>query len=115
MPGGVAVRRQADDAAITKEVVLAGNLVQRMAKVEITPVEAVDGGEVRIDPGLPLAFLHDHDGVRDLAGAADMVEVEMRNDDEVDPLRVAADRAEARADLLARPIVEPEQLGQAGP
>ena len=71
VPWRVARGRQADDAAVAEQVVLAGNFADRVAEIEIAPVEAVDGGEVRVRPRLPLAFLRDDDGVRDLGVAAE--------------------------------------------
>jgi hypothetical protein len=46
--------------------------------------------------------------------AADMVEMEMRFDDEIDARRVAPDRFEPRADLFARIKADPEQRGDPG-
>src|SRR5260370_11214908 len=44
-----------------------------------------------------------------------MVEMEMRVDDQIDPCRVAPERRQPRADLLARLVVELEQAAQTRP
>ena len=83
-------------------------------EIEIAPVEAAPRGGVGIHPGVPFAPLHHHRRVRDQRVAADMVEMEMRIDDEVDLGRIAADRFQPGADFLAWPVVECEQTGDAG-
>src|SRR5205085_8210654 len=45
--------------------------------------------------------------------AADMIEMEMRINDEIDLRRVAAERFDTRADLLARVIIEIEEARKA--
>ncbi len=109
----VAPGRQAHHTAVAEQVVLALDPDHLVAEVEIGAVVAVRRGEVGVDPGLPLALLHDQRCVGDQRVAADMVEMEMRVDDQVDLGRVAADRFEPRADLLARPVIEREQTGDA--
>ena len=84
VPRRVAVRRQADDRAVAEHVVLAIDEAQFVAEVEIARVEAAPRGGVGVHPGIPLAALHQHRRVRDQRVAADMVEMEMRVDDEVD-------------------------------
>ena len=111
----MAVGRQADDRAVAEHVVLAVDQAQFVAEVEIARVEAAPGGDVGVHPGLPFAALHQHRRVRDQRVAADMVEMEMRVDDQVDLRRVAADRFEPGADFLAGLEVEAEQAGEARP
>ena len=41
-----------------------------------------------------------------------MVEMKMRIDDEIDALRVTADRFQARADIFALAEIEAEELGE---
>jgi hypothetical protein len=79
--------------------VLAINEAQLVAEVEIARVEAVAHGDVGVHAGIPFATLHYHRRVRDQSVAADMVEMGMRVDDEIDPRWVAVHRFEARADL----------------
>jgi hypothetical protein len=63
---------------------------------------------VGVHAGVTLAALHQHRRVRDQLVAADMMEMEMRIDDEIDTCRVAADRFEPRAEPLARIKADPE-------
>src|SRR5205823_1175288 len=88
---------------------------QFVAEIEIAWVEAALRGAVRIHAGIPFAALNQHRRVRDQRVAADMVEMEMRVDDQVDFFGVAVERRQSRADLLAGVIVELEQAGQARP
>jgi hypothetical protein len=83
-----------------------------MAEVEIAGVEATPRGCVGVHPGIPFAALHQHRRVGDQRVAADMVEVKMRVDDEVDLAGIAVDRFEPRAHLFARLKADPEQLGE---
>ena len=72
-----------------------------MAEIVVDGEEAARlGGVVRL-ARLPLAPLHHQRRVGDQRVAADMIEMEMRGDDEVDLARVAVDRLEPRADLGA--------------
>ena len=73
---------------------------QFVAKVEIARVEAAPRGGLGVHAGIPLAALHQHRCVGDQRVAADMVEVKMRVDDEVDLAGTAVDRLEPRAHLL---------------
>jgi hypothetical protein len=66
-------------------------------------------GDIGLHGSFPFAALYQHRHVGAETIAADMVEMEMRVDQEVDLCRVAADRHQARADLFARAIVELEQ------
>jgi hypothetical protein len=63
----------------------------------------------RAHAGVPVAALHQHRRVRDQHVAADMVEIEIRIDNNIDPRRVAADRCEPRSDPLARSKADREQ------
>jgi hypothetical protein len=86
--------------------VLAVDLDHLVPQIEISPVEAAQRSAFGVCPGFPLAFLHDHGCVRYQRVAADMVEMKMRIDDDVDLCRIAADRFEPGADFLTRPKVE---------
>src|ERR1700686_2525452 len=83
-----------------------------MAEVEITRVEAAPRSGIGVHAGLPLAPLHQHCRVGDQRVAADMVEMKMRVDDEVDLAGITADRFAPRTDLLARLEADPEQPGE---
>src|SRR5690348_3578749 len=102
----VAVGRQADNTAVAEQIVLAIDLDHLVPKIEIGAVEAASGSHVGVHSRFPLALLNHHYRVGDEGVAADMVEVEMRFDEYVDPCRVAADRFEPCADFLARGVVE---------
>ena len=110
----VAVGRQANDTSVAEEVVLAVDLDDFVPEIEVAPVEPALGGNVGVDPGFPFALLHDHRRVRDQRVAADMIEMEMRVDDDFDLGRIAADRFQPGADFLPRPVIEREQTGDAG-
>src|SRR6266436_7317159 len=113
VPRRMAVGRQADDAPVAEQVVLAVDPDHLVAEVEIGSVEPVPCGDVGVHPSFPLALLNDHHGVGDQRVAADMVEMEMRVDDDIDLRRIAVDRLQPGADFLARPIVEREQIRRA--
>ncbi len=83
-----------------------------MTKVEIARVEAAPRGGVGIHAGIPLAALHQHRRVGDQHVAADVVEVKMRIDDEVDLAGIAVDRFKPRAHVLAKPKTDAEQPGE---
>src|SRR6266852_8362039 len=85
---------------------------QFMAKVEIARVEAAPRGGVGIHPGIPLAALHQHRRVGDQRVAADMIEMKMRVDDEVDLAGITVDRLQPRAHLFAGPKADAEQPGE---
>jgi hypothetical protein len=102
MPRRVPVRRQTHHRAIAKHVVLAIHQSQFMAEVEIAAVEPTPRGGVGVYPSLPLAALHQHRCIRNTGVAADMIEMEMRVDDEVDLAGVSIDRFEASAHFFAR-------------
>src|ERR1700730_6970223 len=65
-----------------------------MAEVEIARIEPAPRGCIGVHTGFPLAALHQHRCVRDQRVAANMIEMEMRVDDEVDLARVSVDRFE---------------------
>src|SRR5438105_884412 len=109
---GMTVGRQADDAAVAEQIVLAIDPDHLVPEIEIGSAVAVPRGDVGVDPRLPLTLLNDHHRVGNERVASDMVEVKMRVDDDVDPRRVAADRLEPRADLLAWTVVEREQADE---
>src|SRR5689334_21325488 len=100
MSWGMAASRETGDRAVAEDVVLAVQQQQLVANVEIAAIEAVRHGNVRIQSGLPFAPLHEHRRIGNEGVAADMVEMKMRVDQDANPCRVAADRAEARTDLL---------------
>src|SRR6516162_8673006 len=101
----VAVSGQADDACVAEQVVLTVDLDHLVAEIEIGPVEAAQCGALRVHSGFPLASLDDHSRVRNQRIAADMVEMKMRIDDDVDLCRIPVDRLEPGADFLTRPVV----------
>ena len=92
---------------------LALDLDHLVPNVEIGSVEPSQCCDIGIHPRLPLALLNDHHCVGNERVPADMVEVEMRVDDDIDLRRIAVDRLQPRADFLARPIVEREQIRRA--
>ena len=92
-----------------KHVVLAIYLQDLMTEVVILAVEAALRGNVRVHPGLPLAALDNDGRVRDQRVAADMVEMQVRADDEADAGGVAVERGETCGDLLAGMVIEAEQ------
>ena len=108
--------RQAHHRAIAEHVVLAIDQAQFMPQIEIARVEAVPGGGVGPHASIPFAPLHQHRRVWDQRVAADMVEMEMRVDDEIDLRRVAADRLKPGIDFLARckPIRNAQQAACRG-
>src|SRR5271156_3775419 len=110
----VAGGRQADDGAVAKEVVLTVDLDDFVTEIEVSPVKPAPRGGVGVHPRLPFALLHYHRRVWDKRVAADMIEMEMRVDDDVDLGRIAADRMQPGADFFARPVVEREHAGDAG-
>ena len=73
-----------------------------MADVEIGGIEAMRRGEIGVQAGFPLAALHDHRRIRNEGVAADMVEVEMRVDDEIDACGITAECFQPSIDLLTR-------------
>src|SRR5215469_16223611 len=83
-----------------------------MADIEIAPVGPTPRGHLRVHPGLPLAALDQHRCVRDQPVAADMIEMKMRVDDEVDLAGIAVDRFEPRADFFAGPKADTEKAGE---
>jgi hypothetical protein len=112
LPGVCPLRRQAHHRAVAEHVVLAIDQAQFVAEVEIPWVEVAPHGAVGVHAGIPLAALHLHCRVGDQRVAADMVEMKMRVDDEVDLTGIAVDRFNPRADLLARLKADPEQPGE---
>ena len=92
VPRGMAMRRQADDAAVTEQIVLTIDLNHLVAEIEIGSVEPAQCGDIGIHSRFPLTLLNDHHGVGNERVPADMVEMEMRVDDDVDPPRIAVDR-----------------------
>ena len=83
-----------------------------MAEVEISRVEAAPHCGVGVHSGFPLAALHEHCRVGDQCVAADMIEMEMRVDDEVDLARISVNRFEPGADLLAGLKADTKQPGK---
>ena len=95
MAGRVAVGRDAHHAAVAEQVVLALDLLHRMAMVEVGAEEADLGRGLGILRGLPFALLHDHGGVGHQLVAAGMIEVKVRIHDVVDLAGIAVDRFQA--------------------
>ena len=77
---------------------LAINLQDLMAEVVILTIKAALRGDVRVQSRLPFAALNDNGRVRDQRVAADLVEMQMRSDDQVDAAGIAAEHSEARGD-----------------
>jgi len=75
---------------------------QFMTEIKILPVKSTPCGDLRVHPGVPLAALHQHPCIRDQRVAADVVEMKMRVDDEVDLARISIDRFEPSSHLFAR-------------
>jgi len=115
MTGRMAEGRQQHDAAVAEEVVLAIDQLQLVAKIVVAPIEAARRGNLRILSRRPFLPLHHDGGVGDRGVAADMIEMEMRVDDEIDRLGIAAEGAQPRRDVLARMIIEAEEPGDALP
>src|SRR6516162_8010477 len=114
MTRSVAEGGQADDACVAEQVVLAVDLNHLVPEIEIGPVEAAQCGALRVHPGFPLASLDNHGRVRYQRVAADMVEMKMRVDDDVDLCRIAVDRFEPGADFLTWSVVKRKEAGNAG-
>ena len=72
-----------------------------MTEVEILAVESTLCGDLGVHPGIPLAALDQHRCVRDQRVAADVIEMEMRVDDEVDLAGISVNRFEPRTDFFA--------------
>ena len=102
VPRRVPVRRQTHYRAIAKHVVLAIDEAQFMAEIEISRIEPAPRSGIGVHTGFPLATLYQHRCVRDQRVAADMIEMKMRVDDEVDLAGISVDRFEPRTDFFAR-------------
>src|ERR1700745_2713752 len=85
-----------------------------MTEVEILAVEYTPCGDVGVHPGIPLWALDQHRCVRDQRVAADMIEMEMRVDDEVDLAGISVDRFEPRTDFFPRLKADADKPGEAG-
>ena len=96
----VAVGRNAHHAAVAEQIVLALDLLHRVAVVEVGLEEADLGRRLGILRGLPFALLHDHGGVGHQFVAAGVVEMQMRIDDEVDLAGIAVDRFQPRLHVV---------------
>src|SRR5438477_9708455 len=83
-----------------------------MTEVEILADESTLCGDLGVHPGIPLAALDQHRCVRDQRVAADVIEMEMRVDDEVDLAGISVNRFEPGADLLARLKADTKQPGE---
>src|ERR1700738_5678349 len=83
-----------------------------MAEVEIARVEPTPRGGIGVHTGFPLAALHQHRCVRDQRIAADMIEMKMRVDDEVDLVGISVNRFEPRTDFFPRLKADTEKLGE---
>src|ERR1700731_4156366 len=80
-----------------------------MAEIEVARVEAVQRYYVRVHPGIPLAPLYQHRRVGKEGVATDMVEMEMRIDNEINLAGIAVDRFQPGADLLTGREADLEQ------
>src|ERR1700756_1138905 len=113
MPGRVTVRPQAYDGPVAKNVVFAFDQEALVPHVEVAALEAVWHGDIGIHAGFPFPSLHQPRRAGNQDPAPDMVEMEMRVHQNIDLCGVPADRDEVRGDLLAGPIIELEQSGDA--
>src|SRR5262249_27085868 len=102
VPCGVAIRRQADHRTVTEHIVLAINQSKLVAEGEVAWIIAMASGGGGIHSRIPLPMLYQHCRVRDQCIAANVVEVKMRIDQQIDLAGVAAYRRKPRADLLTR-------------
>src|SRR6185312_1946763 len=106
----VAVGGNADHAAVAEQVVLALDLLHRMAVVEIGLEEADLGGGLGISRRLPFAPLNHDGGIGHELVAAGMVEMQVRVDDEVDLAGITVDRFQLRLHVIVRTeMLEPEE------
>ena len=99
-----ALERAAAEAAAhgAPLIVLTIHQPQFMAEVKVAPVEPTPGGGIRVHTRFPLAALDQHCCIRDHRIAADMIEMKMRVDDEVDLAGISVNRFEPRTDFFAR-------------
>jgi hypothetical protein len=65
-----------------------------------------------VHTGFPLAALHQHRCVRDQRIAANMIEMKMRVDDQVDLAGISVNRFEPRTDFFARLKADTEKPGE---
>jgi hypothetical protein len=107
------VGRQTDDRTVAEHIVLAVNQAQFVSEIEIARIEPALRRDVRVHTGVPFVALHQHRCIGNEGIAADMVEIKMRSDDQIDARRVPIDCYESSADLLARPEADPEQPSKA--
>jgi hypothetical protein len=91
--------------------VLAIELQNLMAEVVILTVKAALRGDVRVQSGVPFAALNDDGRVRDQRVATDMVEMQMRSDDQFDAAGIAAEHGKACGNFFAGMVIEAEQAG----
>jgi hypothetical protein len=97
----MAGRGHANNGTIAEHVVLAIDQLKPMTHIEIGRIEAVRRGEIGVQPGLPFTTLDDHRRIRNEGVAANMVEVEMRVDDEIDARGITTDSFQPSADFFA--------------
>jgi hypothetical protein len=93
--------------------VLAIDEPQLMAQIKIAWVKAAPRGGVGVHTGIPFPTLHEHCRVRDQRVAADVIEMKVRVDDEVDLAGISVNRFEPGADLLAGLKADTEEPGKA--
>src|SRR6516162_4405593 len=86
-----------------------------MAEVEIARIEPSPCGGVGVHTGLPLTALHQHRRVRDQRVAANMIEMKMGVDNEVDLAGVSVDRFKSRADFFTGLKADTEKPGEPFP
>ena len=112
MSGGVAVRRQAHDAAVAEQVVFPVDQERVVSEIVVPGLVVVGGDALGGVPGLPFAPLHHEARVRHLIVAARVVVVEVRVDEERDAVGVDADRGQSGAHVVAGMTLELEDPGQ---
>src|SRR5690349_4980730 len=91
---------------------LAIEQTQLMAQIEITRIVAMPLSSVGIHPGIPFTTLHQHRCIWDQCIAADVVEVEMRIDEQIDLGGITAHSNQLRTNLLASFERDSEQPGE---
>src|SRR3954447_18210317 len=92
------VSRQADDATVAEQVVLAIDLDHFMPEVEIGSIEPALCGDVGVHSRLPLALLNDHHRVGNERVAADVIEVKCE-------LTMMSTRAGSRSIASSRALI----------
>ena len=81
---------------------------QLMAEIEILSIEPTPRSHLRVHTSLPLTALYQHCRIRDQRIAANMIEMKMGVDDEIDLAGVPVDGFEPRAHFFAGPEADTE-------